>query len=254
MDKETEWKMYDGKSSIPMVHGFELYLRPGCDYSKKRFLYNVAESNEIDFLKKVDFSGLNCLDIGANIGYWSAFLLTKNIYSLHAFEPDPVTFEILSKNIHNKGQRVYLNNVAVSKQSGSMQLYIDPNHSGDNRPVSTPGRNFITTPSVSIDDYCHNNNVEHVDFIKMDIQGGELDALLGGRTVIYKCQPIIFIEINDGGFGASKSQLIEFIVKLMSDLNHSAYSVFQDKLKNILPSELENFTGNLIINPKKSWI
>ena len=51
--EEVEWERYKGDKPIMMKHGFELFLRSNCEYSRKRFIYKIAESNEIDFLKKI---------------------------------------------------------------------------------------------------------------------------------------------------------------------------------------------------------
>ena len=60
INMENDWKKYDGLESIKMVHGFSLYLNPGCEYSRKRFIYRVAESNELDVLKDKNLYGFPC--------------------------------------------------------------------------------------------------------------------------------------------------------------------------------------------------
>ncbi len=47
-----EWEDYRGEEALEMKHGFELYLRPGCEYSRVRYQYRIAESNELDWLKR----------------------------------------------------------------------------------------------------------------------------------------------------------------------------------------------------------
>jgi hypothetical protein len=51
-----------------MKHGFDLFLRAGCEYSRKRFIYNIAEKNELNYLKTLELENSICFDIGANIG------------------------------------------------------------------------------------------------------------------------------------------------------------------------------------------
>ena len=92
------WDLYDESISVDMKPGFGLYLRKQCEYSKKRFLYRIAEEIELNFLEKFNFTNFVCLDVGSNIGYWAMYLgaqlLAKEV---HCFEPDPILFSILKK-------------------------------------------------------------------------------------------------------------------------------------------------------------
>src|SRR3990167_9846405 len=63
-------------------------------------IYKVAEKTELDFLNQFDFSKLTCLDVGSNIGYWAIYLGSKlGAKQVHCFEPDPILFSILKRNI-----------------------------------------------------------------------------------------------------------------------------------------------------------
>ena len=99
-----EWLRYDGQP-VQMRHGFSLYLRPNCEYSRRRYVYRIAEAVEIDFLdqklkKLKDKTPLEAsfFDVGANIGYYSK-MMANNYKSatIYSFEPDQITFEILKK-------------------------------------------------------------------------------------------------------------------------------------------------------------
>ena len=58
-----------------MDPGFNLLLRPKCEYSHKRFVYRKAEVEDLDFLiNKLRLGGQIILDVGANIVYWSKYL------------------------------------------------------------------------------------------------------------------------------------------------------------------------------------
>jgi hypothetical protein len=93
----SEWLSYDGSYALKMNPGFDLFLRPQCAHSQRRFLFKVLEQNELNFLRNKSFNNFICFDVGANIGYFSKWLLTQNnIGEVHSFEPDPVNFKILS--------------------------------------------------------------------------------------------------------------------------------------------------------------
>lgn len=248
---EKDWDCYDGSYSLPMKHGFDLYLRPGCEYSRKRFVYRVAESNELDYLANWSFEDFVCIDIGANIGYWSVFLSRRQgINSLHSFEPDPVSFEILKKNLDGVGNS-FINNSALCDHSGMLDLYIDPNHSGDNRPQQVLGRKYISVPALTMDEYVSNKKLKKVDFIKIDVQGGERSVLTGAGGVIKKYRPILFVEVAPELNEINQPPFADYLQDLLSKFNYVAYSVSNKYLVKIKAAELILFSGNLIIKPKE---
>src|SRR3990167_7158471 len=133
-----DWQAYDGSHPIMMNPGFELYLRKGCEYSHTRFKYRVAEKKELDFLNQFNLDKLTCLDIGANIGYWGVYLAAKlGAKQVHCFEPDPISFSVLEKNITLN--KIQINTVAhpyaICETEKTIKLYLHPENSGDNRPL-----------------------------------------------------------------------------------------------------------------------
>lgn len=124
------------------------------------------------FLSKLDASSV-LLDVGAGYGLYSVvasrICQSRNI---HCFEPDPVWRWILSKN-----NRKYCND----------ELRIVP------RLVSAETKD----KSVTLDDYCARNSVKPT-LIKMDIEGGELQAVAGMRRICMEHRPVILMEFHLG--------------------------------------------------------
>ena len=74
--------------------------------------------------------------------------------------------------------------------------------------------------------------LQKVDFIKLDVDGHELDVLKSGQEFLLNNKPIIFIEIAPylySEFGYNFQELIEFIIKL----NYDFYDENIKKVKNI---------------------
>lgn len=247
--ESTAWENYDGSFPIAMNHGFDLYLRPGCEYSRKRYIYKIAESNELDFLKKQSLQDFVCLDVGANIGYWSKFLVEiSNASECHAFEPDPITCEVLDKNL-SKYRNVTINQTAVSDRDGYIDLFLDPHHSGDNRSQFTEGRRAIKVSCCTLDSYVKKANLERVDFLKIDIQGGEIPALEGATALLHRFRPLVLIEIApefDSGSGA----INQYIARLVEQKSYRAYAIEKGLPVYLSKRELSEFRGNLFLSPK----
>jgi FkbM family methyltransferase len=107
---------------------------------------------------------------------------------------------------------VVLNEVAVSDTNGSADLFRSAKTNGGSWTPSSsirkpkrateyyPWMTFdkgITVPTVSLDNYCQEHRIEHVDLLKMDIQGAEIDAIRGGLTTFSKTAYVL-TEVCEG--------------------------------------------------------
>ena len=85
---------------------------------------------------------------------------------------------------------------------------------------------------MSLDNFVKFKKIKKIDFIKLDVDGHELDVLKSGSKFFKKNKPIIFIEIAPylyPEFGYKCSQLISYIKKL----DYSFYNQDLRKIKNI---------------------
>ena len=231
-----------------MAHGFSLSLLPNCEYSRKRFIYRVAEKNEIDWLianRKSFFKDSTCIDIGANVGYWTKLLVeTLQARQVHSFEPVPETFRILEKNLSDHPQpRTYLQCSMVGTSNNSALIYIDPNHSGDARPQFTPGRTNISANSVRLDDYATENNLTTLDFIKIDVQGGEIDVLESAQNTLAEFKPLLMIEIEP----RINSEIHSYVNDIISRHNATAFIIKGNTDLTISSEFISSYQGNLFV-------
>jgi FkbM family methyltransferase len=141
---------------------------------------------EIALLKKHIKPNDIVLDIGANIGFYakilSAIVGEKGL--VHCFEPDIKNFNYLKKAISGL-TNVKINNKAVGSKTEKINIYTSKNLNVDHRTYKPEEYDMeIEIDAVSIDDYLHQNT--KVDFIKMDIQGFEMNAIQGMLKVLEK--------------------------------------------------------------------
>jgi FkbM family methyltransferase len=125
--------------------------------------------------------GMAALDIGANIGYTTLAMakLAGPSGKVYAFEPEPRNFELLRKNIEaNKySSFVYPLQLGISNYSGVTRFYVS-NHS--NLCGMAPAKHSkytINVRVITVDDFMKDK--ECPDFIKMDIEGHEVEAIEG---------------------------------------------------------------------------
>jgi len=147
----------------------------------------IYEPMETELVKSQAKRGDVVIDLGANIGYYTLIFagLVGKSGKVIAFEPDTDNFALLKKNIEeNKFENVVLINKAVSDKNGKTKLYLSENNKGDHRIYdSGESRKSIMVETVCLDEFLKDYK-DKINFIKMDIQGAEGNALKGMTSLI----------------------------------------------------------------------
>jgi FkbM family methyltransferase len=166
------------------------------------------------------------VDIGANIGYYT-LILARCVGPqgrVFAFEPDPVNFALLKKNVETNGYaNVVLVNKALSDKAASAKLFLATDNLGDHR-IFDPGdgRRSIPIETVALDDFMADPPVS-VDVIKMDVQGAEYRALRGMRSVLARSKSLtLFSEFWPYGLFKAGDDPEAFLA-LLRDLGFTIY-------------------------------
>lgn len=151
--------------------------------------------------------GMTVVDVGANIGVNTALFarLVGPAGAVHAFEPEPENFARLSLAMQGR-RNVTLTQAAVAEASGDRALYLSAQLNVDHRLYDPgDGRRAVTIRSVALDDYFAMD--ARVDFVKIDIQGAECQALRGMRRVLAhpSCTGLLF-EYFPAGWQAAGAQ------------------------------------------------
>lgn len=146
--------------------------------------------------------GDTVLDIGANFGVFTKLFseLAGPSGEVIAFEPIPETFRTLSAGVELlKLQNVKTLNKAVSDHVGTALMEV-PQYSetmGENLYEShivnsSDAPNTYSVQTVTIDSL----QLSKVDFIKIDVEGHELQVLRGGRETIQRLHPTLMVEVT----------------------------------------------------------
>jgi FkbM family methyltransferase len=158
------------------------------------------EKDETDAVLRIAKVCSTIFDIGANVGFYSIALgkLFPNS-RIMAFEPIPDTFRELERNLQLNGvNNVTAFNLGLSSDSRDAQFFFDPTVSGA-ASGSPLGPEFSTTESLvcpveTLDDLVDRTGIAP-DFIKCDVEGGELLVFRGGRKLFEQSKPIVFTEM-----------------------------------------------------------
>lgn len=148
-----------------------------------------------------------CFDIGANLGQTIQFF--QDCFArptIHAFEPSSITYAALAARSFGKG--VLLHQIAFGEQVGrqAFRNYEQPELSSflelnRNRTESIfAEEDLISVETVTVetlDHFCSEHRIQHIDLLKIDTQGFELAILRGGRELFEQRRvTAVLLELN----------------------------------------------------------
>lgn len=153
----------------------------------------LAERREQGFFRRQVTSGMVVFDVGANAGFYTTLFaeLAGPSGRVHSFEPDPLSFGLLKRRTEGRAN-VTANQMAVGDHTGHITLYCNRSNRADNRVHASLGSETAETvevPLTTLDDYCEVHKIDHIDAVKMDIQGAEVAALRGFRQTLARTRP-----------------------------------------------------------------
>jgi FkbM family methyltransferase len=198
-DSETLKILYDkldrrvsGKTEVEL-HGFELII-DSSEGIGEQIIRGHEEEVISNFISKID-EGDIVLDIGAHFGLFSmtAGQKTGNTGKVYSFEPHPNNYDVLTTNIdRNELHNIKSFQSAIGETPGSTTLVTNENFSGRSfikEVGSERDRTFtdkvieeITVDIDSIDHFINENSIEQIDIVKVDVEGAELEVLLGAAS------------------------------------------------------------------------
>jgi FkbM family methyltransferase len=162
------------------------YVLPFNLAEQERKIYGTGEF----FVQKGDV----VLDCGANIGTFAREALDAGAKTVVAIEPGPENIECLRRNFAPEiaDGRMIVYPKGVWDKDDWLILNVDETNSAADSFVLNPKNAKATgerLPLTTIDKLVQELKLERVDFIKMDIEGAEQNALIGGKNTIAKFHP-----------------------------------------------------------------
>jgi len=180
------------------------------------YLEGIWERKETQFLPSVVKPGMTILDIGADIGYYT-LLFAKLVGQgrVFSFEPIPKAKWYLDYNIElNCLQNVRTLSFALFDKTGEVCLEDPFTKSKINLSKKNISENDIIVEMKVYDDWKYEEGIDHLDLVKIDVEGAELNILKGMKDTLESDGPGLLIEVHPQqleSFGFSATDLIEFL-------------------------------------------
>ena len=225
----------------------------------------VFEPSELAFFQKYCRGDMTLVDIGANVGLYTALAMHQLDGSgrIVTFEPHPETFEFLQKNIaaNQSGPsacpRVDALNLAAAPERGQQELRLNPENRGDNRLYQGTYQGQVeqweTLPieGCPVDEVLADLGIDQVNFVKIDIQGYEQKAISGFQKTLSRSQNVILMsEFWPKGLAEAGGNASGYF-QMLTEVGFTLYELKEKPRGMVVP--LENWDRLIARLPERKY-
>lgn len=176
-------------------------------------------------------------DVGANTGQYASLVLSEiPSAQLYSFEPSLLAFSKLQKNLGNH-ENVQLFNLGLSDEEGVKMLF---SAEGASVQSSFIGKNQSALAEeatvTTLDLFCAEHHLEHIDFLKIDVEGFELNVLRGAKTLL-KEKKVDFIQFEFGNHQKLARHYLSDFHEILGGF--TLYRVLQNGIEPLANSDFE---------------
>jgi FkbM family methyltransferase len=200
----------------------------GLGFLPAAFARSPQGEAEVAFLFSLDLKDKVVYDIGAFQGIMTLFF-ARQAKTVVTYEPHPASHRRVLENVEvNALHNVIVLNRAVGDRDGTLTLTYDPllpgAASGDSIiraqiVDSHVGAVTLAVTVVRLDDDIERSGLPLPDFIKIDIEGMELAALVGMKNTLLRCRPAVYIEMH-GATVEEKEENARRVIQLLTEITY----------------------------------
>ena len=177
----------------------------------------IYERPLMRYLDTLDMRGWTCMDIGANVGAVALVLARKvgGAGRVFAFEPGGPNLQRLRNNFGlNPGLASVTEIVPSCVGSSCTELWWSEEEGNPgNASLGVSGSHSV--PVTTVDDFVRERSIARVDFMKVDVEGMELEVFQGARESLMRFRPILYYETlsrySDAQGGGNFNKLDSFL-------------------------------------------
>ena len=212
---------------------------------------DMRTNGELQLIRRILPLCTIVFDVGANVRNWTSLALTINPQlTVHCFEPSEATYQRLLNNRFSPS--IICNNYGLSSTAVMSTLYVFGNGSGINSLYQRQGWEEgwgLSCPTCgepvrleTLDGYCQRAKIQTIDFLKIDVEGHELEVLKGATNMLAK-GGIRFIQFEYGGCNIDTKVLLKDFFEFFQPLPYTFHKICSKKLLRVerYDQRMENF-------------
>lgn len=226
---------------------FTVFTKYLIDWNVFFFGYYEKETNDVlfEYIKP----GHIVVEAGANNGTETVLLsrLVDSQGKVLAFEPIDHIYKALQHNLFiNHCSNVTAEKLALGECNQPIYFNVLSetfcNQGMASKYDERSVHQKVLVQQVTLDSWLQTNGIHSIDFIKMDIQGAEIELLQGGKEIIQSCKPLIFTEAADNLLSITQ------LFQILTDYGYNVYLIHSNnRLEQLLPNALKR--GNWLAKP-----
>lgn len=218
--ERVTWLLYKNLPDPIETKGMILYHQVGPGKRGFGWLYNFDYEPEThQAFERYVQQGMTVADVGAHLGYFSLLsgTLVGKSGRVFAFEPDPEFHGLLQKNIAANGLESTITPVhaAVGNTETKARFFLGTSTSSSLFKLPDSSGRTVTTDVITLDSFFGNLGWPSIDLIKIDVDGGDRDVLLGMKHVVQRNQNLrLVVELCPPYLQAAGTSPEEFLAHL----------------------------------------
>jgi FkbM family methyltransferase len=256
---ELERPAHDCLVMTELSNGLRLFFSIRDTFVGIPIAVGVFECDVTEVITRLLRPGMNCVDVGANLGYYSVLMAAVVGFAggrVYSFEPDPLAFYLLSKNAReNRLETVIVpHHFACGGGDGAGFLQRDSNAENyGGMYVRETSEDGIAIQIRALDDVIPAS--VQIDLVKMDIEGYEPVALQGMRRTLDRCRPTLIVEFNVAMLRAQQEDGARQLLEALGRMNYACYDIASIGGNDLQPVQItaiaDDFFTNLLCVPKE---
>jgi FkbM family methyltransferase len=256
---KSEWTETLSRIPVPVRLPFGAWWVPRKDNLGELLLAGKFEKSEIGFVQRFLQPGMAVLDLGAHHGLYT-LLASECVGSrgrVVSFEPSWRERRALRLHVlMNLCRNVTIEDVALGNENARTNLFVVEGSQTGCNSLRPPDAASATSPVPirvrRLDDWLQSHKIDRVDFIKLDVEGAELDVLKGASRLLQRRpRPVILAEVQDvrtRPWGYRAKDIIEHLGKR----GYKWFGFSAEGWAEELDLSPNDFEGNFVACPEES--
>jgi FkbM family methyltransferase len=212
----------------------DLTVECDCTYPIEREILqnNVWDRDTVETIQRLVKVGDICMDVGANMGSLSLAMArqTGATGKVYSFEPGPTLAARLRRNVELNPKfknTIILSEIGLSDKPGRLFYNEDAQNRGNGGLLGTSGQSIEV---ITADEFARRTALKRLNFVKIDVEGMELEVLKGGLETWKRFQPVLYFETIREFEAHLKKPIFQEIETMLKGIGYVLYKCVEGRL------------------------